>query len=173
MFPGMRLADVDRKKLEALISIAAVEFIEGRDLAHKRRSSDAAELEQYVFTAVELRETHPVSLQGRQLEIGRLLAGALARVNGGAGALIDVAALVLAGVLLVTGASAGAVLRRSGHAVRRAGTAARRSIEGLEWTDRSASEPAPRSTPWTRAVSEIAGATPTSTCSSTPDRGSH
>ena len=51
---------------------------------------------------------------------------------GGAGALIVGVALVLAGVMLVTGASAGALLRRSGHAVRQAGTAARRSLEGLE-----------------------------------------
>jgi S-DNA-T family DNA segregation ATPase FtsK/SpoIIIE len=48
---------------------------------------------------------------------------------GGSGqALLGIATLV-GGVLLVSGASAGAVLRRSGRVVKRAGTAARRSLE--------------------------------------------
>ena len=51
--------------------------------------------------------------------IGGALAGGLARVVGETGALIVGVALFLAGTLLFTGASAGAVLRRSGHAVRR------------------------------------------------------
>jgi S-DNA-T family DNA segregation ATPase FtsK/SpoIIIE len=72
--------------------------------------------------------------------VGEALGGGLARVVGSAGALIVGIALLLAGVLLVTGASAGAVLRRSGHAVRQAGTAARRSIESIEWADWSDSE---------------------------------
>ena len=67
--------------------------------------------------------------------IGAALGGGLARVLGGAGSLIVGVALLLAGALLVTGASAGALLRRSGHAVRQAGTAARRSIESIEWAD--------------------------------------
>ena len=46
--------------------------------------------------------------------LGGFLGGGLARVIGEAGALIVGCALVLAGALLVTGASAGAVLRRSG-----------------------------------------------------------
>ncbi|HET9287985.1 MAG TPA: DNA translocase FtsK 4TM domain-containing protein [Gaiella sp.] len=72
--------------------------------------------------------------------VGGALGGGLARVLGGGGALIVGVALLLAGVLLVTGASAGAVLRRSGHAVRQAGSAARRSIESIEWADWSDSE---------------------------------
>ena len=72
--------------------------------------------------------------------LGAALGGGLAQVVGGAGALIVGVALVLAGLMLVTGASAGALLRRSGHAVRQAGTAARRSLEGLEWTDWSSSD---------------------------------
>jgi S-DNA-T family DNA segregation ATPase FtsK/SpoIIIE len=67
--------------------------------------------------------------------LGAALGGGLARVVGDAGSLIVGTALVLAGVMLVTGASAGAFLRRSGHAVRQAGTAARRSLESLEWAD--------------------------------------
>jgi S-DNA-T family DNA segregation ATPase FtsK/SpoIIIE len=67
--------------------------------------------------------------------LGGAVGGGLASVIGGAGTLIVGVALLLAGVLLVTGASAGAVLRRSGHAVRQAGTAARRSIESIDWAD--------------------------------------
>jgi DNA segregation ATPase FtsK/SpoIIIE, S-DNA-T family len=72
--------------------------------------------------------------------LGAALGGGLARIVGGAGSLIVGTALVLAGLLLVTGASAGALLRRSGHAVRQASTAARRSLEGIEWADWSDSE---------------------------------
>ena len=64
--------------------------------------------------------------------LGRVLGGGLSNLIGGTGAAILGIALLLAGVLLVTGASAGAILRRSGHAVRRAGSAARRSIEIFE-----------------------------------------
>ena len=75
--------------------------------------------------------------------LGAALGGGLAQVVGEAGSLIVGVALVLAGVMLVTGASAGALLRRSGHAVRQAGTAARRSLEGIEWTDWSSSDSQP------------------------------
>jgi DNA segregation ATPase FtsK/SpoIIIE, S-DNA-T family len=78
---------------------------------------------------------------------GSTVGGGLARVIGEAGALIVGIALVLAGALLVTGASAGALLRRSGTAVRRAGTAARRSLESLEWTEWGEGEPEPVSPP--------------------------
>ncbi len=61
--------------------------------------------------------------------IGGALAGALAHVIGETGTLIVGVALFIAGTLLFTGASAGAILRRSGHAVRRAGSAARRTLE--------------------------------------------
>ena len=67
--------------------------------------------------------------------VGSALGGGLAQVLGEAGALIVGVALVLAGFLLVTGASAGALLRRSGNAVRQAGSVARRSIESIEWAD--------------------------------------
>jgi S-DNA-T family DNA segregation ATPase FtsK/SpoIIIE len=67
--------------------------------------------------------------------LGGAVGGGLASVIGGAGTLIVGVALLLAGALLVTGASAGAVLRRSGHVVRQAGTAARRSIESIDWAD--------------------------------------
>jgi len=73
--------------------------------------------------------------------VGDALGGSLARVIGEAGSLILGVALVLAGLLLVTGASAGAVLRRSGQAVRQAGTAARRSLESIEWADWNDDEP--------------------------------
>ncbi len=68
--------------------------------------------------------------------VGSGLGGGLARVIGDTGALILGVALVLAGVLLFTGASAGAILRGSGHAMRRAGGAARRSLDGFELPER-------------------------------------
>jgi S-DNA-T family DNA segregation ATPase FtsK/SpoIIIE len=76
--------------------------------------------------------------------VGGLLGGAVERVVGATGAVILGLALLTAGTLLVTGASTGAVLRRSGHAVRRAGTAARRTIErpGWGWSDEDAAYPA-------------------------------
>ena len=77
--------------------------------------------------------------------LGAFLGGGLARVIGEAGALIVGCALVLAGALLVTGASAGAVLRRSGSVVRQAGTVAKRSFESLEWADWSDDDAVPES----------------------------
>ena len=64
--------------------------------------------------------------------VGALLGGGLAKVVGETGAVIVGVTLFLAGALLVSGASAGALLRRSGSAVRRAGSAARRTLESLE-----------------------------------------
>ncbi|MEP6893821.1 MAG: DNA translocase FtsK 4TM domain-containing protein, partial [Gaiellaceae bacterium] len=64
--------------------------------------------------------------------LGDLLGGRLADVAGQTGALIVGLALLIAGTLLVTGASTGALLRRSGHAFALAGAAARRSIESFE-----------------------------------------
>jgi S-DNA-T family DNA segregation ATPase FtsK/SpoIIIE len=69
--------------------------------------------------------------------LGSLLGGGLARVAGENGAAIFGITLVLAGTLLVTGASAGTLLRRSGHAVRRVGSAARRSLDGLDLPERA------------------------------------
>jgi S-DNA-T family DNA segregation ATPase FtsK/SpoIIIE len=77
--------------------------------------------------------------------VGAVLGGGLARVIGEAGALIVGGALVLAGTLLVTGASAGALLRRSGSVVRQAGSVARRSLESLEWADWSDDDAIPDS----------------------------
>ena len=61
--------------------------------------------------------------------IGGAVGGGLAHVIGDTGALIVGVALFIAGTLLFTGASAGAVLRRSGTAVKNAGSAARRSLD--------------------------------------------
>ena len=69
--------------------------------------------------------------------IGGALGGGLAHVIGETGALIVGVALFIAGTLLFTGASAGAVLRRSGTAVRNAGSAARRSLDGSSRAERA------------------------------------
>ena len=97
--------------------------------------------------------------EGHGGAVGSALGGSLARFIGEAGSLIVGIALVLAGLLLVTGASAGALLRSSGNAVRQAGNAARRSIESIEWADWSDTEPsvdgietAPRGLPRTPVV---------------------
>ncbi len=63
--------------------------------------------------------------------IGLALGGALASLIGETGAAIIGGTLLLGGALLVSGASTGAILRRTGHVVRRAGTGARRA---LDWT---------------------------------------
>jgi S-DNA-T family DNA segregation ATPase FtsK/SpoIIIE len=68
---------------------------------------------------------------------GRVLGGGLADVAGETGALIVGLALLIAGSLLVTGASAGALLRRSGRAFVLAGAAARRSLESFEMPSRA------------------------------------
>ena len=69
--------------------------------------------------------------------LGRVLGGGLADVAGETGALIVGLALLIAGSLLVTGASAGALLRRSGRAFALAGAAARRSLESFEMPSRA------------------------------------
>ena len=61
--------------------------------------------------------------------IGMAIGGTLAALIGETGAAIIGGALLLGGLLLVTGASTGAILRRTGHVVRRAGTGARRAFE--------------------------------------------
>src|SRR5262245_24544483 len=61
--------------------------------------------------------------------IGMAIGGTIAALIGQTGAAIIGGALLLAGLLLVTGASTGAILRRTGHAVRRAGSGARRAFE--------------------------------------------
>jgi S-DNA-T family DNA segregation ATPase FtsK/SpoIIIE len=79
--------------------------------------------------------------------VGRVLGGGLAHLVGETGALIVGVTLLLAGALLVTGASAGALLRRSGHVVRRASSAARRSLEAFELPERESREPTRRTDP--------------------------
>ncbi len=64
--------------------------------------------------------------------VGEVLGGGVARLMGGTGAFLVGLTLLLAGVLLLSGASYGALLRRSGHAVRRAHGAARRRGAGRE-----------------------------------------
>jgi S-DNA-T family DNA segregation ATPase FtsK/SpoIIIE len=61
--------------------------------------------------------------------VGLVLGGGLARLVGETGAAIVGGALLVAGLLLVTGASTGAILRRTGHVVRRAGAGARRALD--------------------------------------------
>ncbi len=61
--------------------------------------------------------------------LGEGLGGGLARLLGGTGSLLAGVTAVAMGTLLLSGASVGAVLRRSGHAVKRARTAARRSLD--------------------------------------------
>src|SRR5688500_18637710 len=61
--------------------------------------------------------------------VGNLLGGGLAKLLGDTGSFLVGMTALAAGALLLTGASAGAILRRSGSHLRRAHTAARRSLE--------------------------------------------
>ncbi len=61
--------------------------------------------------------------------IGLALGGTLAALIGETGAAIVGGALLLAGLLLVSGASTGVILRRTGHVLKRAGSDARRAFE--------------------------------------------
>jgi S-DNA-T family DNA segregation ATPase FtsK/SpoIIIE len=61
--------------------------------------------------------------------VGQVLEGAVAFLVGETGAAIAGVTAVVAGGLLLTGASAGALLRRTGHAVHRAGKSARKSFD--------------------------------------------
>ena len=61
--------------------------------------------------------------------LGLAIGGTLAALIGQTGAAIIGGALLVAGLLLVTGASTGAILRRTGHAVKRAGSGARKAFE--------------------------------------------
>src|SRR4029450_12194670 len=61
--------------------------------------------------------------------LGLAIGGTVAALIGQTGAAIIGGALLVAGLLLVTGASTGAILRRTGHAVKRAGSGARRAFE--------------------------------------------
>ena len=70
--------------------------------------------------------------------VGTGLGGGLAYLVGETGALIIGAALFLAGSLLITGASAGALLRRSGSVMRRAGASAAPAFSNRATRSRSA-----------------------------------
>ena len=61
--------------------------------------------------------------------VGMAIGGTLAALIGTTGAAIIGGALLLGGLLLVTGASTGAILRRTGHVVKRAGSGAKRAFE--------------------------------------------
>ena len=61
--------------------------------------------------------------------VGLAIGGTLAALIGDTGAAIVGSALLVAGFLLVSGASTGAILRRTGHVIRRAGSDARRAFE--------------------------------------------
>jgi len=61
--------------------------------------------------------------------VGRITGGVLAKIVGHGGALLLGIAGLIAATLLLTGASIGSLLRRSGHVVRSAGGAARRGID--------------------------------------------
>ena len=61
--------------------------------------------------------------------VGMAIGGTLAALIGTTGAAIIGGALLLGGLLLVTGASTGAILRRTGHVMKRAGSGARRAFE--------------------------------------------
>jgi len=69
-------AYVNRKELEALVAVALVELVEGRDLAHKRRSGDTTEFQEHVLLATELREANALSLECGELEVRRIVSGA-------------------------------------------------------------------------------------------------
>ena len=74
--------------------------------------------------------------------VGEVLGGGLAKLLGDTGSsLVGVTGLA-AGALLLTGASAGAILRGSGSQLRRAHTAARRSLERPERMEEQTAEPA-------------------------------
>jgi S-DNA-T family DNA segregation ATPase FtsK/SpoIIIE len=64
--------------------------------------------------------------------VGNLLGGGLALALGTTGATLVGLTLLVAGALLLSGASAGAILRRSGSAVRDAGSRARKTLERPE-----------------------------------------
>jgi DNA segregation ATPase FtsK/SpoIIIE, S-DNA-T family len=90
--------------------------------------------------------------------IGMAIGGTLAALIGQTGAAIIGGALLVAGLLLVTGASTGAILRRTGYAVKRAGTGARRAFEWPSSESPTAEDvfaPAPTSAPAALATQRL------------------
>src|SRR3970282_1543649 len=101
--------------------------------------------------------------------IGLALGGALAGLIGETGATIVGGALLLAGLLLVTGASTGAVLRRTGNVVQRAGAGARRALDWVSTESQTEEtfdlpsepeQPPPRRLHGAEACPDIVGALP-------------
>jgi S-DNA-T family DNA segregation ATPase FtsK/SpoIIIE len=75
--------------------------------------------------------------------VGDACGGALAALLGGTGSFLIGLTALLAGALLLSGASAGALLRHSGHQLRRASTAARDRFERPASTDHEVVAPRP------------------------------
>ncbi|HEU0245769.1 MAG TPA: DNA translocase FtsK, partial [Gaiellaceae bacterium] len=102
--------------------------------------------------------------------IGMAIGGTLAALVGETGAAIVGGALLLAGMLLVTGASTGAILRRTGHVVKRASTEAKRAFDWVSSESQTAEDavlpPEPEVLPSRRvldgaeAYPDIVGAAP-------------
>ena len=90
--------------------------------------------------------------------VGTLVGGGLATIVGETGTVIVGVTLFIAGALLVSGASAGALLRRSGSAVRRAGSAARRTLETLEPRPQAHEAPVAATPARLRSVRPVDGA---------------
>ena len=76
MFTRVWFTNINREKLKSLIAIAPVQFVQGRDLAHKRRSRDAAKFEQHMLYAAKCGESNPLTVETGQLKIGSLFSGA-------------------------------------------------------------------------------------------------
>jgi S-DNA-T family DNA segregation ATPase FtsK/SpoIIIE len=79
--------------------------------------------------------------------LGLALGGAVAGLIGETGAAIVGGTLLLGGTLLVTGASTGAILRRTGHVVRRAGAGARRALDWVSSESQTEDDVLPQSKP--------------------------
>ncbi|MGH3135807.1 MAG: DNA translocase FtsK [Gaiellaceae bacterium] len=72
--------------------------------------------------------------------IGMAIGGTLAALIGETGAAIIGGALLLGGLLLVTGASTGAILRRTGHVVKQASSGARRALDWVSSESQTAED---------------------------------
>jgi len=72
--------------------------------------------------------------------IGMAIGGAIAALIGETGAAIVGGALLLGGLLLVTGASTGAILRRTGHVMKRASSSARRAFDWVSSESQTAED---------------------------------